>query len=215
MTEEEWLTTDNPERLVRHCQKDLGNRKERLIAVAMCRWIEGLVPAQESARLIELVEAFADGETSQDELEEAARIAARHEARHARNPALAEARRFAAAAVTFAAGRVTPALWALQSAAAAVRQMKLDPVAVSFAELVRDIAGNPFHHITLDPHWKSSTVLDLAHTIYRERVFERVPILGDALMDAGCDSDDIIQHCQRPGPHVRGCWVVDLILGKT
>ena len=81
---------------------------------------------------------------------------------------------------------------------------------------MRCIFGNPF----LPPRdarslrWQSSTVLDLARTIYDLRQFDTMPILGDALMDAGCDSDEIIQHCRAPGPHVRGCWVVDLLLNR-
>ena len=74
--------------------------------------------------------------------------------------------------------------------------------------------GDYFPAVTLNPRWLTSTVLDLARTIYDERVFERMPILADALMDSGCDSEEIINHCQGPGPHVRGCWVVDLLLGK-
>jgi hypothetical protein len=80
--------------------------------------------------------------------------------------------------------------------------------------LIRDIFGNPFRPVTLDPRWLTSTVLDLARTIYDERVYERMPILADALMDAGCDSEEIINHCRGEGPHVRGCYVVDLILSK-
>jgi hypothetical protein len=68
--------------------------------------------------------------------------------------------------------------------------------------------------ITIDPRWQTSTVIDLARIIYDERAFDRMPILADALMDAGCDSEDILNHCRSDGPHVRGCWVVDLILGK-
>jgi hypothetical protein len=82
------------------------------------------------------------------------------------------------------------------------------------SNLLRDIFGNPFRPVTLDPRWLSSTVLDLAHTLYDERVFDRMPILADALMDAGCDSEEIINHCRGTGPHARGCWVVDLILRK-
>ena len=82
------------------------------------------------------------------------------------------------------------------------------------AFLLRDIFGNPFRPITLDPRWLTSTVVDLAQAIYNERAFDRMPILSDALMDAGCDSEDIILHCRGDGPHVRGCWVVDLLLGK-
>jgi hypothetical protein len=80
--------------------------------------------------------------------------------------------------------------------------------------VLRDIFGNPFRPITLDPRWLTSSVLDLAGAIYEERAFERVPILADALMDAGCENEDILDHCRGDGVHVRGCWVVDLLLGK-
>ena len=66
----------------------------------------------------------------------------------------------------------------------------------------------------LDPRWLTSTVVDLAQAIYEEHAFGRMPILSDALMDAGCDNEEIILHCRSGGPHVRGCWVVDLLTGK-
>ena len=81
--------------------------------------------------------------------------------------------------------------------------------------LLRDIFGNPFRPVALEPAWLTSTVLALASGIYEERAFDRLPILADALMDAGCDHADILDHCRGDGPHVRGCWVVDLILGKA
>jgi hypothetical protein len=82
------------------------------------------------------------------------------------------------------------------------------------AQLFRDIFGNPFRPVAVDPAWRTSTVLALAQGIYDERAFDRMPILADALQDAGCDSEDVLTHCRGPGPHVRGCWVVDLLLGK-
>src|SRR5262249_37478082 len=82
------------------------------------------------------------------------------------------------------------------------------------AKLMRDIFGNPFRLIALDPTWQNSNVLALAQSVYDERAYDRMPILGDALEDAGCTNADILGHCRGPGPHVRGCWVVDLILGK-
>jgi hypothetical protein len=82
------------------------------------------------------------------------------------------------------------------------------------ADLVRELFGNPFRPIAIDPRWQTSTVLDLARLIYDERAFDRLPILADALMDSGCDNDDVLSHCRGEGPHVRGCWVVDLLLGK-
>ncbi|MCE9566330.1 MAG: hypothetical protein K8U57_30265 [Planctomycetes bacterium] len=85
---------------------------------------------------------------------------------------------------------------------------------VAEAGLVRDIFGNPFRPVTVDPAWLTSTVLQLAGGIYEDRAFARLPILADALQDAGCDNDDVLNHCRQPDEHVRGCWVVDLVLGK-
>jgi len=64
------------------------------------------------------------------------------------------------------------------------------------------------------PSWLTADVVTLARGIYEDRAFDRLPLLADALMDAGCDDDQILAHCHGPGPHVRGCWVVDLVLGK-
>ena len=68
--------------------------------------------------------------------------------------------------------------------------------------------------IALDPSWLSPTVKALAQRIYDERTFDRLPLLADALEEAGCSYQDFLSHCQRPGPHVRGCWAVDLVLGQ-
>jgi hypothetical protein len=81
--------------------------------------------------------------------------------------------------------------------------------------VLRDIFGNPFRPATVDPTWRTSTVLALAEGIYAERAFDRMPILADALQDAGCDNEDVLNHCRGDGPHVKGCWVVDLLLGKS
>jgi hypothetical protein len=85
------------------------------------------------------------------------------------------------------------------------------------ANLLRDIFGNPFRPATLDPawlRWNDDAIPKLAQAIYDERSFDRLPVLADALEDAGCTDAEILKHCRQPGPHVRGCWVVDLLLGK-
>ena len=82
---------------------------------------------------------------------------------------------------------------------------------------LRDIFGNPFRPAPLDPtwlRWNEDTIPRLAQAIYDERRFQDLPILADALEEAGCTSGDILEHCRGPGPHVSGCWVVDLLLGK-
>jgi hypothetical protein len=82
------------------------------------------------------------------------------------------------------------------------------------ADLVRDVFGNPFRPVAFDPGWRTSDVTDLARGIYEDRAFDRLPLLADALMDAGCDQSEPLAHGRGGGPHVRGCWVVDLILSK-
>jgi hypothetical protein len=85
---------------------------------------------------------------------------------------------------------------------------------VAQTDLVRDLFGNPSRPVVFDSSWHTDTVLSLARTMYDSREFSAMPILADALQDAGCDNDDILDHCRGPGSHVRGCWVVDLVLGK-
>jgi hypothetical protein len=88
-------------------------------------------------------------------------------------------------------------------------------------QLLRDLVGPmPFRSVGLDQailQWNDGRVAKLARTIYDESRFDLTPILGEALQDARCDDAEILAHCRGPGPHVRGCrgcWVVDLLLGK-
>ena len=78
------------------------------------------------------------------------------------------------------------------------------------------ILGNPFRPVAFDPAWRTLDVVALARGIYAERAFDRMPILADALQDAGCNNDDLLNHCRDTAtPHARGCWVVDLVLEKA
>ncbi|QEL19808.1 hypothetical protein [Limnoglobus roseus] len=81
------------------------------------------------------------------------------------------------------------------------------------AHLVRCVF-NPFA-LAFDPHWITPTAYALAESAYEDRAFDRLPILADALEDAGCEDEAVLNHLRGPGPHCRGCWVVDLVLGKS
>src|SRR5262249_19280789 len=96
----------------------------------------------------------------------------------------------------------------------ALLQKKLKGEVAQQVALYRDIFGNPFRAVTLDPSWLTATVLTLAAGIYADRPFDRLPILADALQDAGCGNADVLDHCRSNSPHARGCWVVDLVLNK-
>jgi hypothetical protein len=107
--------------------------------------------------------------------------------------------------------------WTLEWDPAAMR-----PEKAAQAELVRDIFGNPFRPVALDPSWFTPTVRSLARSAYEERVppggeleRQRLAVLADALEEVGCDRGDILAHLRGPGPHVRGCFVVDSCLGLT
>jgi hypothetical protein len=85
------------------------------------------------------------------------------------------------------------------------------------AALMRDLVGHLFYGAAADSAWLTAyggTVAMLAQAIYDERAFDRLPILADILEEAGCTDPYILAHCRGPGPHVRGCWVVDLLSGK-
>jgi hypothetical protein len=118
--------------------------------------------------------------------------------------AVVEARAYLAYHGGYPAG-VGPEEWVRGAAAAE---------AAAVCGLFRCVVGNPFRPVALDQSWLTPTVRALAQGIYQDRGFDRLPILADALQDAGCENADILTHCRGPGPHVRGCWVVDLVLGK-
>jgi hypothetical protein len=86
-----------------------------------------------------------------------------------------------------------------------------------YAELLRCIIGNPFRPVVADPGWliwHDGLVVSMARQMYDSRDFSDMPVLADALEEAGCDNADILAHCRSEGSHVRGCWVVDALLGK-
>jgi hypothetical protein len=80
---------------------------------------------------------------------------------------------------------------------------------------IREIFGHPFRPVAFDPAWRTDTALTLAKQMYDAREFSATPILADALQDAGCDAEELLSHLRDPSAtHVRGCWAIDLVLGK-
>jgi hypothetical protein len=81
--------------------------------------------------------------------------------------------------------------------------------------LLRDVFGNPFRPVSFEPAWRTSQARALAQTAIEDRHFEDLPLLADALEEAGCADEAILSHLRGPGPHARGCWVVDLVLNRS
>ncbi len=215
MTEAEWLACADPERMFRSGHLELSDRQQYLFAVAICRRISALLVSPDSLHALDLIEAFADGAAAPADLHLAAGTILENWFEFEDRSGYDAAHRHAVQAVIDAATRDDPAWWALHFATQAVRQRGTQgTVLPAVARLLRDIFGNPFRPVAVDPAWLTSDVLALARGIYEEKAFDRMPILADALQDAGCDSDEVLNHCRHERRHVRGCWMIDLLLGK-
>jgi hypothetical protein len=217
MTETEWFACSDPLTLVASGHVNLSERQHYLLAVAVCWRIRGLLIDSNSLVSLSVLEAFADDAVSPDDLRQAARSVVEDWDVFEFTTAFDDAQRAAVNAIVDAANQDDPAWWALHWATQAVELRGTEKTVIpAFANLVREIFGNPFRPAALDPAWLTSDVLALARGIYEERAFDRMPILADALQDAGCTNDDILIHCRDTKQvHVRGCWVLDLLLGKV
>jgi hypothetical protein len=225
VTEAAWLRSKDLWAMFSHLGPNRSERKSRLFAAACCRRVWPLL--DEDHRLaVEVAERFADGLADNEERAVVACLVdgAGDELDHE----VIKSPRYSAAVA---------ASWVIQSDGDAEEEGTIDldseccatlaaeavvratrskkPEATFQADLLRDIFGNPFRPVATNPRWRSETVVALASGIYAERAFDRMPILADALEEAGCDHADILAHCRGDGPHVRGCWVVDLVLGKS
>lgn len=225
MTERGWLRLRSLTHLLRPIGPRATRRKLVLLAVA---WWRRLIPLfQKSARgeaghILGLAEGFADGELPADAVrrywpptqalgdplvlqlvycfiedpEDTSGLAAKLQAVYALHAQEVWARH----------NRVPPRGPEARAFGAGERQAQ--------AGLARDIFGNPFRPVTFSPALRTDTARALARQMYESRDFSAMPSLADALQDAGCEDGQVLGHCRGDGPHVRGCWVVDLVLGK-
>jgi hypothetical protein len=218
MTEEEWLASANPAPMLEFVRGKTSDRKLRLFACGVCRQLAPLVGIDEYVRGIEAAESYVDGGRMR---------AAMKRCRQALDKRLT--------ATVDSSGRGQSQEWhALYLGHLAICENNYRNFAANLSDIrsgwrgdpfgeilrnphliARDTFGNPFRPVAVDPGWLTSTVVDLARGIYADRAFDRLPILADALQDAGCENPDVLDHCRGPGPHVRGCWVVDLVLGLS
>jgi hypothetical protein len=226
MTEAEWLASQNIDPLLTFADGLLSARQSQLFALACCRRIWHFITDERSRHAVETSELCVEGLCSQSEQERVAQTASQafldtmsspvtHNAAFAAFCSLdvkalyrRQAHGAALQAAMWSAGNVLDR--SDESAVFAAR----DAERAAQSHLLRDIFGNPFRPVAFSPAWRTDTVVALARQMYESRDFSAMPILADALQDAGCDNEEVLSHCRGPGPHVRGCWVVDLVLGK-
>ncbi|HUR55291.1 MAG TPA: hypothetical protein VMZ71_14245, partial [Gemmataceae bacterium] len=219
----------HPRPMLEFLQGKVSDRKLRLFGVACCRRICDSMSQVRSRSLVLVAERFADGLADADELR-----AAYEEAFAADNDIYVNGgNQYASTAVlglqqslglecvtgevfnciTICDDRLTTACHDEAKFQELLARLETDEWRAQ-SQLLRDVFGNPFRPVAAEPSWLTSTVVALAEGIYQERAFDRLPILADALQDAGCDNDDVLTHCRSDGLHIRGCWVVDLLTGR-
>ncbi len=246
MTEQEWQGRTDPSPLLTFLRKQsspsydrlLPSRKHRLFACACCRRISHFLTEMD-LQLVQRSEQYANGEMDYtgflESLAELFGLPAPptpNELRHRDGFLMFLHRRGVSHpfnAAVYSAADLMPENAATMSRHTCLTEwnrQRRDKRSVSTmmeaegrmqASLIRDIFGNPFRRVTVDPSWlawNDGTVVKMAQAIYDERAFDHLPVLADALEEAGCHVPDLVAHCRAPSEHARGCWVLDLLLGK-
>jgi hypothetical protein len=218
MTESEWLACADPNVMLAFLRTKATKRRLRLFAVGCCRKIWHRLTDARSRSAVEVAERFADDPHNQelrDALSKAAAAAYAVEAAARESIFMVNAHAAVRAChtVEYTVASEIFAAFAVMTACAAAYPENLMKSHLHCI-LLRDIFGNPFCPVSIDQSCKGGTALDLAQAIYDERAFDGLPILADALEDVGCTNQEILGHCRGSGPHVRGCWVLDLLLGE-
>jgi hypothetical protein len=232
MKQADWLTGSNPDTMVAFLADRASDRQWRLFTAGCLREVGHLLIEHRTRQAFLVLQAFADGQKTEEELAVANRTAA------------------AAHGHLFSSGfprgnydrRILPRVEAAHQALVRATMPGLNPrsqaVVVSstlrFADyhdpawrqrisktqcdLLRDLFGNPFRPVRVPKRWLRTIgqqAAEVARAIYDDRSFDELGILADALLDADCPRDELVRHCRENGPHGRGCWVVDALLGKT
>ncbi len=226
MTEAEWLSlTRTTSSLMDFLSERMSDRKRRLYAVACCYRIWSSLGSESLRAGVEAADRLADGRITDDEVVELRRVideavGDRYEWRLSAPNAV----KYAIAPADRVNGSTSGAYAAAAAAYSATGgdnregqfyRIEGEENREQIRLLLPDIFGNPFRPVTFDPSWRTEAVVALARGMYESRDFAPIPVLADALEDAGCADADVLAHCRGDGPHVRGCWVVDLVLGKS
>jgi hypothetical protein len=232
MTESEWLVCTDPTPMLEFLPGKASDRKLRLFAVESVRLVSNWLVHPNSRAAVEVSERVAEGISSRDMLAPiyraawevlplepysdlhvtAARAAGRTVQDQAYEAAILTKNEVVELCAEMEEAKVTS-----ENEKYRVYWIGKAQGETLLASCLRDVCGNPFRPRSIEPCWLAwgdGTVVKLAKAIYDDRAFGRLPVLADTLEDAGCRDADILGHCRGPGPHVRGCWVVDLLTGR-
>ena len=203
MTEAEWLASGEAYRPLLQVREFASIRKLRLVAAAFARWLQELPGFKDARPCADLIEEMADKPKPYSELED------RLHSLPGSSWALSHT-----VVGDASVGKNLSKLVFQAECSFVERSQAPEAVHRMMIGLLCEVFGNPFRPVTIDPSWLSPTVKALAKSIYTDRTFECLPSLADGLEKAGCDYAEVLNHFCGPGPHVKGCWALDLVLGK-
>ncbi len=228
MTEAEWLEEQDPFTLLRVFPANFSKRKLILIGLWCCQSFIRYLSDPRSLAVIAVAEAFVERKAAREEMSAAEKpaqqVSSDLKARRATPEVNTSVQEIAASGAALLVCEGHRRAWGPASSAAYITVLEgrelamktgteygttVREVGYTFAPVMRDILGNPFRPVTFLPEWRTSTAVALAGQMYESRDFGAMPILADALQDAGCDSANVLDHCRGAGPHVRGVgsWI--------
>lgn len=242
MDADAWLTATNPYPMFDYLGRSVSPRKLRLFGIACCRRIWKLMPDDECREAVILAERLVEGEASADDAERLCnrlkveylalcdRLGTQDKDAHVRLWCIGAAKnllqadeRYLQDAPIRAGDADLLRVW--NSASSAVGHYYVQWVGgpppdelyqeyQAQTDLLREILGNPLRPVAFDRSWRTEAAVALARGVHVDRAFDRLPVLADALEDAGCADADLLGHCRGMGSHLRGCWAVDQVLGN-
>jgi hypothetical protein len=225
VTESEWLACTDPKPMLEFLSGKVSDRKLRLFGVACCRRVWHVLTDGRTRTATEVAETYVDGAVGRWELEKAHKDAC-DAASASTGPPAAVAATFCGTNLSYKDASMVASncsVFAAQSISSAWNAEPVPTEREAQSLLLLDIIGPLlFRPVTVSPAWLSPQVVALAQAAYDERELPaghldlaRLAVLADALEDAGCTDAGLLGHLRGPGPHVRGCWAVDLLLGKA
>jgi hypothetical protein len=210
MTEQEWLECTDPGRMLEFLRDKASHRKLRLFACAC------LHAYRDSFTDPILRDTIAAIEGSGGNLPEGRVLAAGRAAAQALQQSLCDGEPRLVTGDSMASFIILSADSGFHMAQIAeVHALKLPNASTIYAKLLREVFGNPFRPVALDLSWLTPAGVQLAQALYDARNFADLPILADDLEESGCTSRELLDHLREPGPHVLGCWTLDLLLNKA
>jgi hypothetical protein len=243
MTEDEWITTENLESMLRFLNDRISERKFRLTECAFNRRFWHLLKDERSRLAVVLTEQYADRLCTREEYKRALALGEKafneirvsyegrfvggsyygggvSAAQHAAMPGYDMPDYWAGSPDPERFRTLTNSTW-IATAAHSLdppRENRIQDEQRAQTHVLRELFGNPFRPVVVDPvclTWNNGAVVAVATAVYEDQDYTLLPILLDALDDSGGEDAALLEHLRRPNDHVRGCWAIDAILGKS